>query len=319
MTGYSKQLKRREILFNIYSKNFSFVKKHPNIKIEPDLDNIYVCPFCFNIFTEEQIFSKGNSFMTLEHLPPEKLGGKKTTMTCKQCNNTAGSNLDSNLINKLSTENFLGGNEESLVNTKIVINDIVSINGYAKFQKDKNLQLIGIPDNTDPSEYKKLENIKKDEILTFTIQFSGGFKKGHPEASILRIAYLWGFSVFGYGFLINSSFPIIRYQIKNPTEKVLPNWGIIGNFNVPNEFLGINLITAPIEVRSFCVVFDLEINNIKKRYGVLLPGYSDPGINIYKINPIGPKISLKHISEKNEYLTKKEMCFESHLIWKYWH
>ena len=42
--------------------------------------------------------------------------------------------------------------------------------------------------------------------------------------------------------------------------------------NFPDELLGVNIIYNPKELKGLFVVFDLETENKKHRYGVFLPG-----------------------------------------------
>lgn len=57
----------------------------------------YICPICCRIFDERAIRKDASDdyCLTLEHSPPEKIGGTVLTLTCKRCNNMLGSKLDS--------------------------------------------------------------------------------------------------------------------------------------------------------------------------------------------------------------------------------
>ena len=50
------------------------------------------CPICLRSFTRDAA-EKGQT-VTLEHVPPETLGGSVKCLTCKPCNNSAGRKLD---------------------------------------------------------------------------------------------------------------------------------------------------------------------------------------------------------------------------------
>ena len=318
MTKHLTNSELREKLFNIYSQNLMFLRQHPNLKIEPDIQDIFVCPLCFRYFFKDETIRKTNPLVSIEHIPPEKMGGHKITLTCAECNSRAGSQLDSHLINKMRTDAFLKGVKGTQVDTKININDIIDINGIALNSDAGNVSIIGIPKKSNPSEIIKLSKIDKSNLQTVSIDFSIGFKQGSLEASLLRIAYLWGFSVFGYGFILNNYLSPIRHKINNPQEESFSHIKIIYNLKIADEFLGINLLSIPENLRSFCIIFDLKEKNQKTRYGVLLPGFTNPGLKIYEIKESISKITLNHIFETKEYLLNEDRSFTPQMIWKNW-
>lgn len=55
---------------------------------------IYVCPLCGNGYSREAIAEK---VITIEHVPPEALGGKPLCLTCRDCNNNAGRGVDAHM------------------------------------------------------------------------------------------------------------------------------------------------------------------------------------------------------------------------------
>jgi len=90
----SKHRKKKEKIFDVYSQNFAFVKKHPNIIIEPEILNSYMCPLCLNQFTKVDLSDNVENPLTFEDVPPKSMGGKPKILTCKVCNSTAGYELD---------------------------------------------------------------------------------------------------------------------------------------------------------------------------------------------------------------------------------
>lgn len=92
----SKNAIARERLFNLYSSNWDAVKRHPRIRVTPEIDDVFVCPLCFQYFTRECLNSDQ---LSLEHVPPKALGGKTKdcTLTCIRCNSDTGSQLESPL------------------------------------------------------------------------------------------------------------------------------------------------------------------------------------------------------------------------------
>jgi hypothetical protein len=317
-------------LFEIYSANLQAVKRHPRIHIDPDVNDIFICPLCFRYFTRTEVLNQNGDEVpvTIEHVPPEALGGKKKTLTCVECNNEAGYQLDSHLINSLELADFMTGIPGSSVDARLTVNEKIKLGGTVRVGENRQLELIYDRKRSDKTEIEEFEKLESPGLRTMNMTFSGrrgkGYKQRRPECSLLRIAYLWAFSLFGYGFLINHGMSVVRTQIKNPSEDILPNWGISQREDFPDASLGVNLVTLPKELQSFLVVFDLKTALQKRRYGVLLPGPTLPGTNIYnqlndqsKVNAVTP-ITYKPIPNNYDFIKKPDFCFASHDIWKQW-
>ena len=218
-------------LFETYSRNLGAVKKHPWVHLEPDVEDVFLCPQCFCYFTREEVLAGENveASVTLEHVPPKALGGRRLTLTCKKCNDWSGSDLDSHLINKLKSDEFLRRIPGAPVDAKLSLKNEINLTATAQYSEDRDLQIWCDEKRSDPKEVEKLRHLQESSPWPIKIDFRGyrgrGYKRRRPECSLLRIAYLWAFSVFGYGFLKNEDLSVIRQQINNPTEDVLPHWG----------------------------------------------------------------------------------------------
>src|SRR5262245_34192686 len=56
-----------------------------------DAPPCYICPICCNAFTREDAKT---GLLTAEDVPPASLGGSPLVLTCKPCNNAAGTRID---------------------------------------------------------------------------------------------------------------------------------------------------------------------------------------------------------------------------------
>jgi hypothetical protein len=271
-----------EQYFDRYSQNWGAVRRAPQItvKAELDIDDIFICPLCYNgYFTRESL---KHELLSLEHVPPKALGGTIRTLTCKDCNSQHGTELDSHLVKKTDLVAAFSGQSPTAVTAQITINSVtLPVNFFPL--RDGGIRIF-------PAEPVIRNN--KQQIDAFTEQFtsrSTNFKisykipnERHANLAVLRAAYLWAFSAFGYGFLINPHLLAIREQLKNPSELILPTSGVF-TFDFPDKAVGLNIITSPAELRSFLVVFDVQSKNSGPiRYGTVLPGRSAPGLNIYQ-------------------------------------
>src|SRR5258708_23321067 len=122
----------------------------------------------------------------------------------------------------------------------------------------------------------------KEDFPNLSYHFSiRAFVNRRPQIARLRAAYLWAFSVFGYGFILNTNLEEVRRQILHPEEAILEVWDLKSE-QLPDVYVGINILTAHHEIRSFLVVFDsVAPQGTQTRYGVLLPGPQEPGQGIY--------------------------------------
>ncbi|MBI2907926.1 MAG: hypothetical protein HYX92_09750 [Chloroflexi bacterium] len=60
-------------------------------RLWPSLPRCYICPLCMRGFLPAAL---DENVLTLEHVPPQALGGKRILLTCCECNNRAGRELD---------------------------------------------------------------------------------------------------------------------------------------------------------------------------------------------------------------------------------
>ncbi len=65
-----------------------------------------LCPLCLQVYSEDAIDLEEPE-LTEEHIIPESLGGKLVTLSCKSCNSTYGSKLDSHLVQMVRSQDSL--------------------------------------------------------------------------------------------------------------------------------------------------------------------------------------------------------------------
>ena len=102
---------RREILLRKYIEE---VKQFPNVfpnGYEDEGKGTFICPLCLRILNIALLGEQVNNFITIEHIPPENLGGKPLILTCKDCNSTCGHDLDVYLRNEIEhlEHNYFNG------------------------------------------------------------------------------------------------------------------------------------------------------------------------------------------------------------------
>jgi hypothetical protein len=286
-------------LFKKYSQNLEWFKEHPEIQFKPDFTNGCMCPLCLELFFEKDLDPTAENPLTLEHVPPKSLGGKGRLLTCKKCNSTSGHDLDSNLFNRLLEMDFhsflpnassktsfhLNGNQ---VNGTVKIdNEGAILIDIKKEISDPKQRTLFLKDLIVPRTFSVYNPILNPEPAPQQLTPKFSFRKRNTadmqKASIalLRIAYLYAFSEFGHSFILNGTLSAVRKQIANPNQEILPSSFWV-DYEFADEWKGVNIITGPEELRSFLIVFSLSTDSKIRKYAILLPGPSDPGLKIYE-------------------------------------
>jgi hypothetical protein len=240
-------------------------------RLTGSMKDVYVCPICERDFTHDAVV---NRTLTIEHVPPESIGGTKMTLTCKTCNSTAGSEVDSEVqhrddimqlhkmmfqkVGSFSTRARLEIDGVELhvqfdvVEGEVKISVLKDINNPAKFQAQMEY-LQGL------QESGKLEEV----VLRLTPRIR--FHIWRSQVSDLRSAYLAGFAGFGYTWAMHHALDPIREQIRSPDKHIVEHAWILR----PRGFPPQNLIRGLREPAEGLAVFvGMTV--------VLLPWFTSP-------------------------------------------
>lgn len=273
MSG-SKLDKNRKSLFDTFSTNWQLVRSHYNFaeleeRINKDFKRAVVCPLCMRIFDYHALDQQSEVPLTLEHCPPQELGGKGKLLLCRPCNSRTGHDVDVRLMEYLQVKPFNNKEPQAKVRlpNTILKADQYEVKGNVIFKRE-NANAFSI-DIDVRDEYRKG---MKEKVLSqneFQIIY-----KPHDTPSahlvhiaLLKIAYLLAFSKFGHLFVLNKNYDAVRYQILNPEQKVLPAKGVTRNVGLLEGFY---LVKQPIYVKGILVVFPLTYNGKKEMNAVFL-------------------------------------------------
>lgn len=291
--------RKKEVLFNIYSKHFDFIRENSSLKDTFEKGFGFYCPICINYFEKEDIHDTINP-LTIEHNPPKSLGGKSSIITCKKCNSQAGHKIDNEVLKTLLEIDSYNFKPNSEIRTKFYNDstDGKGINGKIKIENAGEFVINIDSKNNNPELYKKFVESEEYEynsgLFSTDISNIGWRKKMQfnfdkpkirdenlARVSLLKIAYLLAFEKLGYLYIFNKNCQIIREQIKQPEKNIIQNPFWI-NYKFPDKFLGINIITKPRELRSILVVYDLKTKSDTYRISICLPGLSVGDEKIYE-------------------------------------
>lgn len=225
----------------------------------------YICPLC----VKAQVIVNGNILMkfeefTLDHVPPESIGGKTELMTCKVCNNTAGE-YEASLLEKIRLHAF-GDNKEGASIKKLSVKDDLSNSSRHKgfMTKDESGTIL-----LDFPEQAKEHNPKLKNILD---QFGQSIQEIHitiktPDEekltkALLKAAYLLCFIHWGYEFVYSESGYRIRRVLHGEEKYPIPLPVVFIDKEKQELPIGIGIIQKPVEIQSYYVTFScIEGNN----------------------------------------------------------
>lgn len=312
----------KEEVFDIFARNLELVKRNPRITIKGVRTEGYVCPVCQKIFDKDALFSTEYvDHLTLEHVPPESLGGNIKLLTCKICNNEQGSKLDRQLLESLKTKDFYSGIPGAERPARFLVDGKWNTGGKIVNSDSKGFEFRSIRNNSNHNHYDKLFNEGGLDIEKIDVTINHQFKKRRSEIGLLRIGFLWLYSELGVASLISGNMQTVRKQIHESEKEWIKNIGSLDN-DFPDNFDGVNVIKEPKELRSFAVAFKTKTKHKERKHIVLLPGPSDPGLKIYenmkKLSDEEKKVTIQ-LTKLNldGILTDPKRVFEYHEVWNW--
>lgn len=177
---------------------------------------VYICPTCYKAFTASYSLSDSEkskeTFVTKEHVPPQKYGGAPITFTCKQCNNIAGSELDVEIGKDFEFRHAFNSSVQTFHDSKISIGES-TFTGVLNMEAENDYKIQIHEHRSDPKQLEDaLEKLKSGGQHDLKIRFKGSLRKNVRRA-LLRISHLLAFSKFGYSYLFSSSIQTINSLI----------------------------------------------------------------------------------------------------------
>ena len=218
------------------------------LQIWPNAKRGFVCPVCLRFFARTENLTKS---VSIEHVVPYALGGRVTTLTCRRCNNTAGTQLDRHLVQRVRIEG----------RSKPILAD-AEFRG-TKFRGEVHLpesasdsfRIFGFPKQSDPREINRFVSLLDEGMWDgqeLKLRLEGGYVPVRSAVALLRSAYLLMFRLFGYRYVCDRSAAVIRESISQPTVETDGLKGISWrvDWSLPSE-IGVSIVIQPREFRSF--------------------------------------------------------------------
>jgi hypothetical protein len=264
--------------------------------IETPFDPTYVCPVCLRKFGPEALDQTIKNPLTLEDVPPKALGGKANILTCKECNNTAGQKIDSNLqknLTELDNRQFKPGTsfaakigqENESFQGQVNVDDKGGITIRHNDGHNKKEDLAKFMGKISPKTGNPILNIQFNSPKI-------DFKR--MQVALLKTAYLSVFEKYGYTFILDPMYNPVREQILNPDKDIYPvQFWFIGPFK--HEHIGVHFLRNK-GLESVISVFALKSASIRI-FGALLPIKNNPIIEVVAGFHAALALGLPHEAE----------------------
>ncbi len=176
---------------------------------------VYICPLCVRSFAENQL-----GVLTFEDVPPKRLGGRPLLLTCKECNDKGGHDVDHHAITEDQLLRVASGQTYRRSPVHVSFADLEVA---AELRKEGNTNVISLL----PPPCNRLTRIQDlaDAARTwadgteFQIRLRKGYIPRRSEISWLRSAYLLAFAWLGYRYVYRDLLDIVRAQIREPATR----------------------------------------------------------------------------------------------------
>ncbi len=299
--------KKRKTLFDRFSDNLKLLVDLGLLPdITPKFERTYICPICLDHFSVEALDQTIKNPLTLEDAPPKSLGGKPNCLTCRSCNNHCGQTIDYHLTERmieLDRSQFLPKTE---FNAKFEHNG-TTVQGTLRIEEDGKIIAIHKKKTNHPTLLETfIKNVLPNRIinLTFLKKPVDPFKL---QLALLKTGFLMTFSKYGYSFILNPNYNIIRQQLLNPNEKIFPDhfWF---QLPFPKESYGVPfIIQAGLE--AILPIFSLTTESSERPFATIIPLTNTPmEETILKLKnsiqqPNGFSVEMDPMENNIDYLT----------------
>ena len=228
--------------------------------------SLYYCPICGLGYPEASAIAGDN--LTLEHIPPDSIGGKPILMTCRNCNSLAGRTIDVSIASKKKFgefEDIVFGQKKGIVPS--VTLSLGDLHVAAAIHKENSFDIRPIENANSPiilDMYKK-HLMNHSNNLQFKVSISHKYDNRFFKLSYLKSAFLLVFAWLGYRYAFDTRLDVVRQQLQEPESDILgTKFWIEGNESMPVN--RIMLLSSPLPMflvsfNSCCIVLpSLESN-----------------------------------------------------------
>lgn len=191
----------------------------------PHHRRVYMCPLCGRFHPRECI---DNGELTLEHVPPDSIGGRALVLTCARCNNGAGTDLDWHAADELKAREVLSFTRGE---SRITLDG--EVNGLLRIPDPKSLHFVVDRQRSNPVAFDDFFARLERRLTTasrslerpsplFSFWVPTRHDNRRANLSYLRSGYLMAFALFGYRLVLGRSYLPVRRQLRHIGEPIIP-------------------------------------------------------------------------------------------------
>lgn len=187
------------------------------------------CPLCLSYFGREAIEDER---LTEEHIIPESVGGRLTTITCQRCNNSHGTRLDPHLTAAAKAIEVLSGSRE--ITSRVHIGNS-SFTAEVILNPDPSVinEVVVIEKASDPRQVKEAMAALRTGAHEMRFVFPLGYNDTRLWLALLKVVYLYSFRRSGYSYVLSPQVQELRRQIQGDDP--------------PNDLLSSLITSVPID------------------------------------------------------------------------
>ena len=264
---------RLQRLFDLYSQDLE--------RLAPALRGRFGCPICFAAFPRSEPLRE---VVAEEHVVPETLGGKFTTLTCRRCNNQAGTSLEAHLVQRVLVEA-----RRRPAKASVQIGDAVVRAEMVLPRVGDELRTIKvIGKQTDARQLASMQRLLMAGTDEVHLHLNFGYVEQRSLVALLRAAYLLMFRTFGYRYVLDPSAIAVREQIRHWSQQSPILKGVVWRLEgAPFQRSTAMVMTRPTELASFVVLLQLDTDEGHVA-AVTLPAPGSDGVELYdRIGALG--------------------------------
>lgn len=184
-----------EDLFQVFSKNLALIASNVD-------GDEFICPLCGDGFDRDCL---NDGLLTLEHLVPESVGGRVTTLACKRCNSGFGSDVDHHLAARVRDREFYAGVSQRAKRVRLQpLGGEFAVNAELRLDRSNSFNFFALPEEHQrPGALEMMDAYLASGEVTLNFKLSHNGDPTRSTLALLRAAHLALFHVCGYRYLLD--------------------------------------------------------------------------------------------------------------------
>lgn len=181
---------------------------YASVRAEQHAEPIYPCPICLTPFAVDALV---DGRLSSEHVPPESVGGHELVLTCKRCNNSAGTKLDADAAVKELVRSAMAGTREHRERVRAAIGDL-RVNAEVHLSGGR--YSLVVPRHVNKPGTAAALKAAVQLGSSMTVEYRR-FSELGAKISWFRPGYLALSAVAGYAFALDPAMEIVRHPAPN--------------------------------------------------------------------------------------------------------